>query len=523
MPHYRCKNEQCQATMGATRTPAVALLLAIALLLLTTVSTPLKAAPALHPAAYPTPPVGCNELVTNGTFESPIFLNWSPQGFVVADPSVKIGGTFSARIGLTASDPNQNIASSIRQTINLPAGFDISLSFQWFPKFDLDISDADIQFVNIQTANGSIIPVVSNTKQNSTTWLPINFPLNSFAGQQITLIFGVNNDGVGSKTWMYVDDVSIIACPTPSTATPTPTITATMTPTPPPTPLPEGCVTTEIPNGGFENDTAWIFGDDPTPPSYVSNPVRSGVRSVRLGIDPATTPGVSGKESFSSIRQAINLPTTANVAKISWWHYDRTEEGVLSEAPRMILVDRQEMVLLNMDLSTAAVLYSARLNSGAWVQTTVDLINFRGRPLFLYFNVLNDGNNLRTWQFIDDVTLTLCYPPTPIPTPTSPPTATPTPTITATDTPLPMATAMDSSAPPTIDPNTILRNQGDPVVENVAASSAQTASATPAATLWFGRAPGDVLIWVGVMVGGLAIIGMLAWLIRQYRGPNAAP
>jgi hypothetical protein len=154
------------------------------------------------------------------------------------------------------------------------------------------------------------------------------------------------------------------------------------------------------------------------------------------------------------------------------------------------------------------------------VQTTADLTNFRGRPLFLYFNVLNDGNNLRTWQFIDDVTLTLCYPPTPVPTPTSPPTPTPTPTITATDTSLPIATAMDISAPATSTPNAILLSQGDPVVENVAAGSAQTA---PAATLWFGRSPGEVLIWVGVMVGGIAIIGMLAWLIRQYRGPNAAP
>jgi hypothetical protein len=227
-------------------------------------------------------------------------------------------------------------------------------------------------------------------------------------------------------------------------------------------------------------------------------------------------PGVSGKESFSSIRQAINLPVTANVAKISWWHFDRTEEGVLTEVPRMILLDRQELVLLNMDLSTASVPYSARLNGGAWVQTTVDLTNFRGRPLFLYFNVLNDGNTLRTWQFIDDVTLTLCFPPTPIPTPTSPPTHTPTPTITATDTPLPMSAAMNGGASAARDPNGVLTNAGDPVIENVG-------EATPGARLLFGRAPGEVLMWVAVMVGGIAIIGMLAWLIRQYRGPSAAP
>ena len=526
MPHHQRKTVHSVLKSASRHTPALLALAIIVFLLVTLATAPLTAAPAGAPAAYPTPPSGCFEWVTNGNFESPIFLNWGPQGFVVADSSVKIGGTFSARIGLTASDPNQNIASSIRQPINLPAGFNISLSFHWFPKFDLDISDADVQFVQIQTSDGSLIDVVPRTKQNSPSWQTVNsFPLNSLAGQQITLIFGVNNDGVGSKTWMYIDDVSIIACPTPATTTPTPTITVTPTPTPPPTPLPEGCVTTDFPNGGFETDEAWIFGDDPVPASYVSSQVRSGVRAVRLGIDPATVPGVTGKESFSSVRQAFELPTTANVAKLNWWHFDRTEEGVLSEAPRMILIDRQEVVLLNFDLSTASVRYSARLNDGVWKQSTVDLTNFRGRPLLLYFNVLNDGNNLRTWQFIDDVTLTLCYPPTPIPSPTSPPTQTPTPTITATDTP---PATVDASG--TAAMSNVLINSGEPVVEgaraagSAAALSFDSASPTTAAqTLLFGRAPGELLMWTGIMVGGIAVIGMLTWLIYQYRRPGAPP
>jgi hypothetical protein len=134
LPHHPHKSDQSKVTYVATRRLTVLSLAIIVLLLLTSAAAPLAAAPAPHGlAAYPTPPSGCFEWVTNGAFESPIFLNWNPQGFVVADPSVKIGGTFSARIGLTATDPNQNIASSIRQTINLPAGSNINLSFQWFP------------------------------------------------------------------------------------------------------------------------------------------------------------------------------------------------------------------------------------------------------------------------------------------------------------------------------------------------------------------------------------------------------
>ena len=45
--------------------------------------------------------------------------------------------------------------------------------------------------------------------------------------------------------------------------------------------------------------------------------------------------------------------------------------------------------------------------------TAVDLTSTRGKSLLLYFNVFNDGNGLRTWAIVDDVTFTVCYPPTP--------------------------------------------------------------------------------------------------------------
>ncbi len=48
-----------------------------------------------------------------------------------------------------------------------------------------------------------------------------------------------------------------------------------------------------------------------------------------------------------------------------------------------------------------------------------------------------------------------------------------------------------------------------------------TVTPTPTGeVLWFGRRPSEVLTWVGVMLGGLAIIGLLAGLIAQYRNPN---
>lgn len=41
--------------------------------------------------------------------------------------------------------------------------------------------------------------------------------------------------------------------------------------------------------------------------------------------------------------------------------------------------------------------------------------------------------------------------------------------------------------------------------------------------LWFGRQPSEVLTWIGVMLGGLALLALLAGLIFQYRGAQQKP
>ncbi len=482
------------------------------------VLTRLGASPAFQP--------GCIQLVNNGDFESPNLAGWSTQGYAWPDSQVKFSGNFSAHIGLSTTLPNQNVSSTLRQTINLPPDHTITLSFRWFPQFDLNISDADVQFVNIQTADGALVPVISSIKQNLTSWQFTDFSLNSFAGQQITLIFGVNNDGVGSRTWMNIDDVSIIACPTTPTPTATPTVTVTPTPTFTATPLPAGCVTDGILNGGFEEDTFWIFGDAPVRPAFVSSPVRTGLRAVRLGIDPAAVPASPTQESFSSIRQPFQISPLASTASLSWWHFDRTEEGPLENAPRGVLIDRQEVILLHLDNSTEAILYSKRLNNASWQQTTVDLTAFRGKPLVLYFNVLNDGNNLRTWQYIDDVVLTICYAPTATATPTSPPTPTPlptdtpTPTITPTDTP----SAMTGAGVEPSGANDGIEN-GEPTILPVEEAGPQAAALRTTQTRsepsWLDRSLREGLTPITIMIGVLAIIA-LAVGVAIYRQRSGA-
>ena len=313
-----------------------------------------------------------------------------------------------------------------------------------------------------------------------------------------------------------------------SPLTPIVTPTPTLLPTPTSTPLPVGCVTDGILNGSFEESTYWILGPAPVPPSYVGTPKYDGLRAVRLGLDPAAIPALPNQKTYSSIRQPFQISPMAGSASLSWWRFDRSEEGTLETLPSGVAVDRQEVILLNLDNSTAGILYRKRLNGSAWQQSTVDLTGFIGRPLVLYFNTYNDDNGLRTWQYLDKVVLTVCYPPTPTPLPTSPPTdtpvptattapsATPTPTITATDTPT------SSLTPASGEPASGEPASGEPEVQmqGALARQASPSSASEGPTFFealLNQPFGDLLIWVVVLVGGIALSILLAWLLRPRR------
>ncbi|MFN8469168.1 MAG: hypothetical protein U0X20_26670, partial [Caldilineaceae bacterium] len=147
-----------------------------------------------------------------------------------------------------------------------------------------------------------------------------------------------------------------------------PTYQPTLTPLPT---LPSGCTTNTIQNGGFETDGFWIFGDTPVKAAYSSTVVHSGLRSVRLGIDPSMAPTFKNVDSFSSVRQPFQIPIEASIAQLRWWSYYGTQEAQ-TDNPGMGQ-DKQEVVLLKPDLSTVAVVSSVRRNNNAWIEQMVDL------------------------------------------------------------------------------------------------------------------------------------------------------
>lgn len=94
-------------------------------------------------------------------------------------------------------------------TVDLPANARVTLSFRYYPLS----SDAgkDKQYVLAVFADGSYSPLLW-VLSNAQTWLAKEADLSGFAGQRLTLRFGVYNDGQEGVTAMRVDDVRLQVC-----------------------------------------------------------------------------------------------------------------------------------------------------------------------------------------------------------------------------------------------------------------------------------------------------------------------
>ena len=200
----------------------------------------------------------------------------------------------------------------------------------------------------------------------------------------------------------------------------------------------------------FETMDAWHFAKDPHPGRFSAEQRSEGLRSVLLG-SPLESETMD-KASYSSVRQAVKIPSDAISAYIIWDHLSLTQDSAGDKVGTR--GDRQEMILLAPNGMTVKVKYRELKNNGEWQREQEDLTEFIGKNLVVYFNVFNDGNDKRTWMYIDFAELIVCYPegvdpdaaddfvlPTAMPLPTTVPTSTPTATATPTFTATPTSTA----------------------------------------------------------------------------------
>ena len=202
--------------------------------------------------------------------------------------------------------------------------------------------------------------------------------------------------------------------------------------------------------------------------------------------------------SYSSIRQLVALPAAASTAELNWRHLSHSQEGP-SDNP-VPPQDRQELILLEPNLDTKEVMRRRREERLEWREEKEDLTNYLGHTFYVYFNVVNDANSTRTWMFLDDVRLFVCYPAGGAVTATPTLTATPVPSLgdvpsfgnvpTLGEMPIPTATGVTATALllDTPTPETAISQSGLPTQEaSVMLAQARTTVPTQTAStspLW---------------------------------------
>lgn len=469
----------------------------LAILLVAGVFSPLQAAPRPFPAAL----IGCEERVVNGGFETENAFWTLSSGVHVPsyESSLVFEGARSMRLG-NVDLADAAVDSYVAQAISLPGDANyIVISFQYYPYYDNTLGAGDLQYFELWDSNtNTFISRPLQMQRNDRTWLLAQYDLAALRGRNIQIRFGARNDGANGRIAMYVDRISVIACNGTPGPSPTPTATG-LPPTATPTPTSPAATATAVPgapsgncdvillNGDFETDSNWICGADPVPGTYAGAQKYTGLRSMQLGNPPGYRPDV---EAYSSARQLITISSSSTVAQLRWFHFYQSQEPP-TDSPS-INSDRQELILLNPDLSTLAVLHRVRRTDGGFLEEVVDLTPYRGRSFYVYFNVFNDGNGQRTWMWLDNARVFVCYPdglvfeplplwtPSPTPMPLPSPTATPTPLAMSSDE-LALAPLPTISIPEIFSPEALTPLAPETAAEADAGSSATAVDAPQAA------------------------------------------
>ena len=197
-----------------------------------------------------------------------------------------------------------------------------------------------------------------------------------------------------------------------------------------------------IVNSGFETSEAWGIPVTEYTAGYSTFLMRSGVRSMRMGI----VAPADNRYSYSDAYQYVQIPADATQAMLSAYLYTMSGEApdlplAPPPAPGMVLSaarlagDVKYLLVLDADETIIGAPIWERTNHGQWYEYRVDLLAYAGQTIRLQFGVYNDGVNGITSMYMDDVTLEICTGPTRTPTLTATPSTTLTPSITSTQTP----------------------------------------------------------------------------------------
>jgi hypothetical protein len=343
----------------------------------------------------------CSSVVENGGFEIDFGWDFDPSP---APPLYvnTVARSENRALQLGVSGANVAAASTARQRISIPpTATSAILDFWYYPIVEASPGADSFQF-SVFSADGlTLLQGPWTLPVGFEWWQPAAFDFSLWRGQTFQLVFTVNNDGVGGRTLVFLDDVSLLACSfAPVSPSPWPTFTPTSIPwpTPPPTVWPSppasSCVDV-LQNGGFDSGLfGWTPGNNPLRPSVVASPVFSPPNAVELGST------IQNLNAFSSVRQTVTMPPG----------FARTFIGfrVYTWAESLDGADRQQFVLLGPGNVVWATPWKVLENAQTWQQHLYEVIGAPGPTFDVYFAAVNDGVGGRTALYVDDVSVWAC-------------------------------------------------------------------------------------------------------------------
>jgi len=155
---------------------------------------------------YETPPAYCTDLIVNGGFE--LDHGWDINNAIYTWARARTGAR-SAQVGLLPGESGSGW-SSVRQSVQLPAGRSAALSLWTYSTTSVDQSD--YHYVVIEYENTS--PVVRDVwNSDDEAWIQKTYDLSHHTGQRLMIYIGTYNDGSGGNAALLVDDVELQVCP----------------------------------------------------------------------------------------------------------------------------------------------------------------------------------------------------------------------------------------------------------------------------------------------------------------------
>ncbi|MCA9918751.1 MAG: cellulose biosynthesis cyclic di-GMP-binding regulatory protein BcsB [Anaerolineales bacterium] len=192
--------------------------------------------PSQQAQALPLLQDSCANLLLNGNMENDAGWQLNSGSLSSQYVSTAYSGSQSLLVGPSAAATEQQTLSTAWQSVTMPDNVS-TLSFWYLPQSSPQAGN-DRQYAGLVGPDGQIITLFLDVQEHSEEWRQLTADVSNYAGQLLWVYFGVENDGVGDASRMFVDQVTLCAEQTNAATTPATAEAATTALQTIPTPAP---------------------------------------------------------------------------------------------------------------------------------------------------------------------------------------------------------------------------------------------------------------------------------------------